>query len=378
MKTKYICNPFYIYVCVFSLSYYLFSLQWSNLYPDLELELFLFLLLTFIVSLILGIVFDNVIRQPVFKENFRSRKIDYVYIFIIISIFIEFIYNKGVPILQISAQYYDYRSFGIKTFHVVVFTLASFYTLYLFEQLFYSRNFLAYFKFLSLYLYPLLLVNRGAFLMTSTGIVFIYLMSKEKISVWKIAFIGLLLLLLMYLFGVLGSLRENDENFMMEHAKPTVSFIESNIPKEFMWAYIYASSPIATLQLNVSELSDYRVDEYLIGSVAPDFLSNRIVGEGEKIEIKQLASWLTVGTTYSKAYASMGWYGLLSTYILMSISIFLYPFIVARNNKYYASGYSVLLVIVVYSIFSNMWVFAGLSLQLVYPYILNKIERIRF
>ncbi len=378
MKVKFLCNPFYIYILVFLLSLYLFSLQWSGLYPALGLNLLEFFGLTFIISFIFGYALDKSIKKPVLNFSHRLSGHDYIYMFIIISIVIEFIYNKGIPIIQISnvSLEYDYQSFGIKSFHVFIFTLASFYTLFLFGQLFYKKSITGYLKFLSLYLYPILIINRGSFLMVTTGMIFIYLMSKEKVSVVRIIIIIILMLMSLYLFGALGNIRQNDENFMMKNSMPTASFIESHIPKEFMWSYIYASSPVANLQLNVNGASELQVDKFILGSIIPDFISKRLTDK--KVEIKKVVNWLTVGTVYSVAFASMGWIGMWVTFFLMCLSIFIYLSILPKRSKYYMSGYTVLLLIIVYSIFTNMWVFSGLSLQLMYPFVLDKYDKMVF
>ena len=378
MRVKYLCNPFYIYILVFSLSLYLFSLHLSGLYPALDSNLLVFFSLTFAIAFIFGYALDKAIKKPDLMLSHRHHRHDYIYIFIVISIIIEFIHNKGIPIVQISnaSIEYDYQSFGIKSFHVLIFTLASFYTLFLFEQLFYNKSIAGYLKLISLYLYPILILSRGAFLMTSTGMIFIYLMSKEKISIIRTIVIMMLTLGLLYLFGVLGGIRQNDESYMMKLSMPTASFIESNIPKKFMWSYMYASSPVANLQLNVNSASELQLDKFVLSSIIPDFISKRLTDK--KVEIKKVANWLIVGTVYSRSFVSMGWIGMWITFFLMCLSIFTYLIFLRRRNKYYVSGYTVLLIIVVYSIFANMWVFSGLSLQLVYPFILDKYDKMVF
>lgn len=179
IPTKFFYNPFYLYIFTFSISLFFFSLQWSDLYPQLDGSLFSFFLVTFEFSFLFGYFFDKNFKVEDNIEFFRNKKIDFIYLFIIVSIAIEFIYNKGIPLFLFSDTDYNYKDFGIKTFHVLIFTLSSFYTLYLFQKFLYTKTILDFIKFLSLYVYPILIMNRGSLLIISAGIIFIYMILKK-------------------------------------------------------------------------------------------------------------------------------------------------------------------------------------------------------
>jgi len=60
---------------------------------------------------------------------------------------------------------------------------------------------------------------------------------------------------LLYLFGVLGTLRQSraahtgyDNTLILKSGKASEAFTHSPIPNEFFWAYVYMASPLANLQ----------------------------------------------------------------------------------------------------------------------------------
>ncbi len=367
-------NPFYLYVITFSTSLFFFSLHWSGLYPELNSSLLFFFLLTFMFSILFGILYDKGFKVERFNTKIVVKRNDFLYAFIVISIIVEFIYTKGIPILMLSDAgiEYNYKDFGIKTFHVFIFTLISFYTLFLFQRLLQTKKIVVFIKFLSLYIYPILIMNRGSLVIISIGMILIYIILKRKIRLQKLLFLLLFLVSLLYVFGLLGNIRQNDKNYMMRISEPTDEFTNSNIPSEFMWSYIYVSSPVATLQLNMEKRADLDLPSFITGSILPDFISKHL--RDGPIEIKKIKNWLTVGTVYSKAYHSLGWVGVWCMFFLMSIFTLVYTYLLPKNSPYSLIGYSVLLTIIIFSVFSNMWVFSGLSLQLIYPFILGRFK----
>lgn len=73
MCNEKIINPFYLYIYVFVIILMLYSLHWSILLPDLSIELIVFLLITFILSLIYGLHIQNV-GSLFFKSNYSFDK----------------------------------------------------------------------------------------------------------------------------------------------------------------------------------------------------------------------------------------------------------------------------------------------------------------
>jgi hypothetical protein len=185
-------------------------------------------------------------------------------------------------------------------------------------------------------------------------------------------------------FGVLGNVRSsqaesttdlNDVILNIGEAKP--DFVDSAIPKEYFWSYLYIASPLANLQLNVDERQpDYSVSnalQYVNGELNFDFISKRIFAHYNitKPDNLLIAPFLTVGTVYSTSYSYLGWCGMSVTFLFLMAMTFLYLLIMKPQNPYFSTGLAILNTFLLFCIFDNMFAFSPLSFQLVYPIVMS-------
>jgi hypothetical protein len=196
-------------------------------------------------------------------------------------------------------------------------------------------------------------------------------------------------LCLAYGFGVLGSLRVSfearksyDPGLFLDIGEATPAFRSSLVPREFFWGYIYFSSPLANLQENVNT---FRVPPFTLGRLMQhinnemifDFLSkrvNRIFGVERENEHIIPYKPFNVSTVYSRSYSYQGWAGLL----LMAAFVLILPWIYIRilpNNPYSLTGLAILNTMYLFLMYDNTIRFTGLGLQLVFPFVLPKVER---
>jgi hypothetical protein len=191
---------------------------------------------------------------------------------------------------------------------------------------------------------------RSSFLFTSVAIGLLYLFSLRKIGKWFFAKITIVLVGLLFFFGLLGEVRETANSAFMHYAKPTKAFTNSFVPDEFMWPYIYISSPIANLQLNVERRSNMKVDDFILYSFTPDLISKKTPGY-VKPKIDQVVPWLTVGTQYSVAFRNFGWFGMSLVFFSISFLIYVYVILGSNNNPFFFIG-------ILYFTFSgSFWLF---------------------
>ena len=142
-------------------------------------------------------------------------------------------------------------------------------------------------------------------------------------------------------------------------------FRNSSIPTQLFWPYIYASSPLANLQLNVRNRNvsespaNYAVLEYL-----PDFVSKRLVSADtiERSAPSLISEQLTVSTMYGRAFFLMGWTGLCLNFIYF-IFVSLVCLRILSGSKYFVTGNATLTSLAFLGIFDNMFVVAGGILQ---------------
>src|SRR5688572_23209560 len=282
-------NPYVCYALSFLLALVTYTLDWSALYPKLSLPLVLFLVITIIIHILLGISMarKKKITFTAIKPGNETAAI-YVTIFIFLLWTWDFIYEGGIPLLKILLEVpYNYRLFGVPSLHVFTVTFSSFYTIYLFHIYLSTRKKII----LCLYLINLgaaiLIYSRAMFVFNLTGSFILFLLYRKALlgRLWYT--IPVLLIVLSYFFGVLGTLRVSreshtgyDNSLFTDLGQPTEAFSQSNIPHEFFWTYIYITSPLANLQHNINyypaEVSLARAGEMINNEVLMDFISKRI------------------------------------------------------------------------------------------------------
>jgi hypothetical protein len=203
-------------------------------------------------------------------------------------------------------------------------------------------------------------------------------MSIKKIKIKVIGFLIVLVVFLFYLFGVLGNYRVTrtpSNSYFLEISNASEKFIESKIPKEFIWSYIYISSPLANLQSNINKEAHQKnqVKNFILTELIPDFLSKRIAPliHAERAELKNISPFLTVGTFYARSFVLLGWAGIIIMFIFNSAFVFIYIILLRKNNIYYVTGISILCTFVIYNTFTNMIYFSGVSFQLVFPLLMS-------
>ena len=383
-------NPFFCYIFSFLVAIIVYLTGWSELYPTLTLPLLAFLVTTFIIHFIIG---RRIKKAEIIQ--FQSLPINQKSILITILIYslwtIEFFYEGGIPILKIILkQPYDYRLFGVPSLHVLVVTFSSFYTVYLFQLFLSQKSKTIFLLYVINLLAALLIYSRAMFFFNLTSSLFIYLIFLKNIPFKKIALLSLLLVPLFFFFGLLGSLRVsreakepyNNENFM-KTGKATSEFKQSVIPKEYFWAYIYISSPLANLQQNVNDypiksFTFRKLVEMFNSEVLPDFLSKRInrLLDLELCIEKRIPGPFNVSTVYSRSYCYAGWWGMILTALVVISIPLLFLKLLPPSSHFFLSGWAILCTMYFFLVYDNTLRFTGLSFQLAYPLLLHWIYKV--
>lgn len=385
--TKLIANPFFVYITSFTLVLLVYCLGWSGLYPSLSLSLLSFFVITFFISFLFGVVV-HVMKRIEYQAIEWNVGIKFYLLLVFIGYVLEFIYNKGIPLqLLLQGSNYDYTLFGIPTFHVFLVTFSSFLSVYIFHQLVshFTKKGMLYFL---LSIAPaVLIVNRGMLLMILTSCLFVFLLSLNKLNVKVLLGVILMVLVVFYLFGVMGNLRQTNgrtssSEYILVTSKATESFKQSVIPEEFIWSYLYISSPLANLQNTIlkSEGLNNSWSSFFNHDILPDFISKRVgaVLEIEKKEPILVAPWLTVSTFYARSFVSLGWIGIILMFLFFIGTSLVYVLLLRKKSTYFVTGLAILNCLVLYNTFDNMYMFSGLNLQLVYPLVLSYIRFPRF
>lgn len=380
--TKLVSNPYYVYILSFVLVLLVYSLGWSHLYPELSFSLLAFFFVTFLVSLFFGVVVQGKKRIE-YKTITWNEKTTLYLALIWVGYSMEFLYNGGIPLslLLLKGVQDDRELFGIPTFHVLLVTFSSFYSVYIFHQLRSDFRKSRLLIFLLSILPAVLIVNRGMLLMILTSCLFVYLLSLKKIRFNVILGVTFFVLVIFYLFGVMGNLRQTNttsSNYILQSSRASESFKNSIIPNEYIWAYIYISSPLANLQTTIERLPPVNDSwvAFLNFEILPDFISKRT---GPLLDVERqgtptVAGWLTVSTCYARSYVFLGWLGIIILFLFFISTTFIYLFALMKTSEYYVVGLAILNTLVLYNTFDNMYAFTGLNFQLLYPLLLSYVR----
>lgn len=380
-------NPYFCYVFSFTVAILMYPLGWSDLYPALTLPLTCFLGVTIIIHLWLGFHFRRSKLTQYKRLGAEATAAPIVITAMLYLLWIcEFLYEGGIPLVMILLdQEYNYILFGIPTLHVFIVTFSSFYTVYLFHIYLSGRQKVILILFAINLLAAILIYSRAMFFFNLSACFFLFLSSTKRIPGIVFFITPVLLLLLLYLFGVLGTLRVSRQSskaysnkLFLSTGGATESFKESVIPKEFFWSYIYVTSPLANLQHNIKTQSGHEVTlsnltQMANNEILMDFVSKRInnlTGSKRKTE-NNIPGPFNVSTVYSRAYSYAGWTGM----TILALVVLLVPWVYARlfttQSPFFPAGFAILCTMFLFLAYDNTIRFTGLSFQLVYPVVLH-------
>jgi len=388
MNTKWFTNPFFVYILGFLFVLIIYSLGWSDMYPALKWQINLFLFIGFIPYFFLGFILEKKKRNE-FRLISTSHKNAFIVALLFFGYILEYLYGGGVPLIQTIRGGYSYKEFsGIPTFHVVLSTFNLFYSIYLFHQYSSIRSKKTLFYFIITVIFNLLVLNRGAIMITLIACFFTYLMKLKKLRVIKLITIPGFVLLVIYLFGIIGNVRysasQDDKSFILRIGGASDKFIESSIPPEYYWGYLYIATPIGNLQNIIVnsdiEFSFSKLPYFLATEPLPDFIAKRTGSlfepampvDGERFLV---SSALNAPTVYFRSFLLLGWTGIWLMYSYSALVMLLYPFLLKKSSKYYVSGWVCLCAIILLNVFSNMWQATGTVL--LWPLILSAFEKIK-
>jgi hypothetical protein len=358
-------NPFKCYVlsCLAVLGVY--SLGFSDLYPAPSLNVLVFLLATSIASALLSWDVSRIKASASVQPWGDARHDLFIAIAIAVAFLVEIAYAGVVPLFAVSGLAdYDYRDFGIPTFHVVLVGVCFFYSVYWWDLYLQGLGKLYGWIAFSGVIWALLIMNRGAMLISLVAFLFSYgnRLGLRK-RMWQIL-AGTVLIA--WGFGYVGEIRTqamgiDGEDLILSIGGANGRFAESGIPKKFFWFYLYASSPLANLENTASEISG--ASHAYVGIVVdflPDFISKRIVTEQE-VEMVQpylITPQLTVATAYGRPLVTLGWLGpyLLHFYFLLICSGLIRY---VRRSRYAGAIVAILCAQGCLMFFDNMVVFSG-------------------
>ncbi len=378
---KLLKNPMFIYVLGFVITFLVYTLDWSAIYPQLTVGMKLFFSITFIFFIFFGFLIDRLklIKKTLSQTGLPLIKMCFYLLFILYAI--EFLIEKDIPFLSklMGRSGVGYMEFGVPLLHGILISFNSFLIAHTFTTYMSTKNTKILRYYILLYLPALLFISRSIMVLGLLTTLFIYLHFVDRVRLKSKILLSILIFVGLYLFGVIGNLRSGGE-YIYTQSQATEEFMESSIPKEFYWTYLYAASPLANFQYTVNRryVTDYDLLGFVFYENLPQIISKNLGGplHIEQRDLVRIVPWLTVGTTYAKSYSYLGWAG---PYLLFFGNLLVYLtiifFLVPTRSSYHITVIAILSVIVLMNIFSNMLIVTGISFQIVYCIIFAFFER---
>ena len=380
-------NPYFCYAASFSIALSMYLLGWSDLYPSLSLAVIFFILVTIVTHVLAGIKLAA--QQPVtFRKLRTTNELSplWITVFLYALWCTEFMYEGGIPFFNILLQKpFDYRLFGIPTVHVLIVTFSSFYTLYLFHLFLSGRSFRILVLYVINMLSAILIYNRGMLLFNVSASALLLLIYMQRVSIKQLAFGVTGAVLVLFLFGVLGSLRVSHESrvpysneLFLKTGHASREFRDSGVPPEFFWTYVYVTSPLANLENNVRVADPREITwstflQWVNNEVLFDFISKRInrLTDIPKVKENNIPGPFNATTVFSGSFSYLGWWGLVLMAIVILLIPILYMRIVSTESPFFLTGLVILNTLFLFMIFDNTIRFTGFSFQIVYPVLLS-------
>lgn len=367
ISLKWIVNPFNMYVITFCLAIMFYSLKWTRLYKlPIDDDLVVFFICNFSFSLIFSLMYDFLILR---RENlvFSCKKVrfDFIFYMIMIGVAGEMIHFGGVPLLMYLQKIpIDYTKFGIKTFHVLLFPLVSYFYFVCFYRFLVEKRLAIFLKAVILFLILLLTVQRSFFVIMFVGSIMILCINNRfKLGFKKVSLLSIGVFILFMLFAYVGNIRSGSTT-VEQVFKPSQSFYMIGLSDKFMWPYIYFSSPMANLNKNISySASSGDLSSYSISSYVPDFISKHFIYDKSLL---QVSPNLNVSTMFAFPYKFGGIFGMILYFAFISLFAFLYTFLAPKNNMHFNLAIMLITCMFLFGFFVNTIVYSGFIIQLFY------------
>lgn len=329
-------NFFYVYAGVWGSVLFLYVLGWSALNAALNPILLGFFLGTIVLSLALGGWFS---KKYSFKEHAYPDAMPWIFVLLIFISGLIGIAKLGfIPLMEIlhgSFNYDDMLSSDAnlpKTIGVVgsVFGIG-----YQFARLQMKRCFADGLKLAFFGVILVLYASRGPILIAGTTCMVLMLaQSKFKLSMKRKILVCIVVICALWLFGAYGNIRTgfdwNDSSYIYLLGRFENRWPEW-LPKEFCWAYVYLTSPLANLNYSMRFSSSISIINFIYDFI-PLAIAKRLPFYSAPNAVLQV-SYFNVSSVWSDYYIHLGAIGLFLGYLIQMLLMGLWYCVANRTNS---------------------------------------------
>jgi hypothetical protein len=373
-------SPLWAYGLSFVAVLLVYGLGWSEMFSPLSWPLIGFILTTCAVCfLIAGLEWMTwrpaILHIATWWTPPRVKRSVYALYGLII---LECLHAGGIPLwLVLSGGEYDYTKFGIPTLHVFVLGAYAFLTVHWFNlwTKYGVRLYLVSASLLAVI--SLVIVNRGAFFQVLLSIGVLYL-AKVGIRLRSLALGAVGLGLVTVVFGILGDARMvaggiDPQSTIFVLGDASESYPIDQLGSGPFWLYLYAASPLANWELNISRMTTIYIEPQIFAAIEllPDFITKRLLPESpSSMHPALVTDVLSVLGAYGRAFFYGGWVGCVAVFLLF-LTYYLVIRFVFRRTEYLPSVMATLASGAALMTYFNMLTFSGLIAPLLIAIVLR-------
>lgn len=368
-------NCFFWYSAIWTFILILYSFDISDYNIKLNNQLLMFFIVTITISLILGIIFRKNFKFT-YNSNVPKRLNKKVWI-IVIGYIIEFLYAGYIPLISIAftntAIYEEFP--GIPIFHVILNGITSFYAIKIFYYAICNKErrkellklyIILISMFLLMYYRSMIIINLFMALLLCIK----YLQDNKKIKLKHYVMTLIFVLLLCYAYGGIGNIRDgykwNDNTYIEELGLYTK--FPKFIPKQYMWAYSYLTTPLSNLNYNVNNNEVNNNGIVLVSNIIPDFITKRLNITRTNNETILIRTYFNATTGWTSIYLCSGIEGMYLIYFyIVSLTIVILYNCQEKDKKGHKENNTIILIIlnilVIFFFFYNTLTYVGTSLM---------------
>jgi hypothetical protein len=360
-------NPFYVYITTFGTALAIYQLGWSDIYPPMSDDTFVFFGGTFLAAALLGSFISPAIKATHHYQPGLLPK--YSWLFIMGTFLAELALSGGVPIWLVMRGGASFYLLEANATHLHLFVFWSAYSTIRFADYLYSGRRLYLLEASLPIIFYGLFIFRGPAIICLVSWTFVFIVKHGGVRLRHLAVLSVAGAIGMLLNGLLGDARSPGQESV---AAPSAAFRKSGIPQTYFWSYLYATIPVANLQLSVDQVNkpNGSIEEFLASELLPDTVSKRVLpmlnprilsGHGNLVTRDLLYSWeqpqiapgLNISTIFGRAYGFFGWIGAAIMFAILATFIIVYLILVLKS-PYRVVCLALLNTLVVFCLLNNM------------------------
>jgi hypothetical protein len=335
----------------------LYGLGWSSFNTPLDLILLVF----FVATILLATIFSKLSgHTPTRRLIYCKRRRPIITVLIALGFIADWTYRGAIPITQpytgANGTNVISEAVGIPVIHVILISVSIFYSMYL-GYLFLSDNKKHYLIELLLMCLTLLLNNsRGyiVFILIVLMLLFCAFNFKDivNIKLHNIIIVIVSIVLIAVFVSIMGNIRSGYQWNDCSYIEMLGSFnnYPSFLPKDFMWAYSYATSPLANLNYNICSGNTANDIGAFAANLLPASISKYYIASLSVVP-NHIVNYFNADTGFAAYYCSLGIAGMYLVFIIQFVLYGVIQYITDRHKVISTFSSAVFSFLVIVTIF---------------------------